>query len=434
MTRALTKTAKYLMAAMIAACTFGAPLNEATASLPVLGKPVQFHKGGTGDCSGCHATARSGENSNRFNLLGSDASSTCLRCHEAAVHEKQEYMVASADEALGAGMAPRQFTPGGDFGWLKKTYQWSEGSAPAKSAGERHGHNIIAQDFGYVADSKLVVAPGGTYSAQKLSCISCHDPHGKYRRNMDGSISASGLKIIASGSYQNSPDPGPNHSVSVYRMLAGKGYLGSQGEGRPFQADPPAAVAPDAYNRGEAGNDTRVAYGAGVSEWCANCHEAIHSAATTGIQQHRSGSSALLGREVSSNYNAYLSSGNLNGSPHSAYNSLVPFEMGTEEYTILKATANSNGSDLTGPTTRSNVMCLSCHRAHASGFTSMTRWNTNATFMVYNGQYPGIDNNAPAEYAQGRTEMEMKAAYYDRPASEFAFFQRGLCNKCHAKD
>jgi hypothetical protein len=36
--------------------------------------------------------------------------------------------------------------------------------------------------------------------------------------------------------------------------------------------------------------------------------------------------------------------------------------------------------------------------------------------------------------AEGRTQDETRAAYYDRPATAFSPFQRLLCNKCHVKD
>jgi hypothetical protein len=50
-------------------------------------------------------------------------------------------------------------------------------------------------------------------------------------------------------------------------------------------------------------------------------------------------------------------------------------------------------------------------------------------FMVLNGSYTGS-----VAVAQGRTNAEMTAAYYDRPATQFASYQRVLCNKCHAQD
>jgi hypothetical protein len=81
-----------------------------------------------------------------------------------------------------------------------------------------------------------------------------------------------------------------------------------------------------------------------------------------------------------------------------------------------------------------NVMCLSCHRAHASGWDYMTRWNMKAEFLVYKSLYPGTDNGSPPEMAQGRTAMEAQRTFYGRPSSVYAGYQRSLCNKCHAKD
>jgi len=88
------------------------------------------------------------------------------------------------------------------------------------------------------------------------------------------------------------------------------------------------------------------------------------------------------------------------------------------------------------------VMCLSCHRAHASGFDSATRWENEAEFITYVNAanapaWPGTDN-APAQgnaqYARGKTMAETQASYYDRPVTVFGAYQRSLCNKCHAQD
>ena len=55
-----------------------------------------FHKGGTGDCDGCHLMHNSEEEwednndmgrptKNAHRLRGSDPSSTCLNCHESSI-------------------------------------------------------------------------------------------------------------------------------------------------------------------------------------------------------------------------------------------------------------------------------------------------------------------------------------------------------------
>ncbi len=374
-------------------------------------------------------------------LRGSDASSTCLLCHEApkSVLKPQAPYNTTSQDSLRAGLAPTQLTPAGDYGWLKKHYKWkAENGKIEKSSGDRHGHNIIAADFNYGVDATLQVAPGGTYPASSLSCISCHDPHSTSRRSADGTISQTGLPNIATGSYSNSPDPDASGTARSYRMLAGKGYQPkSQVAVSFFTADPPVAVAPNDYNRAESTSDTRVAYGSGMSEWCQNCHLQIHSDGNKPGTGHPSGNSAGFPDKMIQRYNSYIKTGDFSGAFGNSYTSVVPFEMGTSDYSILKTIANSDGSNLRAPGTvgaRPNVMCLSCHRAHASGWDSMTRWNMNSTFLVYAGRYPGIDNFASSHLAQGRTEAEVQRAFYDRPASRFAAYQRGLCNKCHNRD
>jgi hypothetical protein len=335
-----------------------------------------------------------------------------------------------------SGFPPSQLSPGGDFGWLKKSYRWGAGSGEGggNSPGERHGHNIVAIDFRFSPDAGMLMAPGGSFPAARLSCISCHDPHGKYRRFADGSIGNGGTPIQASGSYNTSPDPTVDRAVGVYRLLGGKGHVTSLNDGAPFTADPPAAVSPEDYSRPEDRSDTRVAYGKGMSEWCANCHPALLGG-SGGKKTHPAGNHVKFAAVVAANYNAYVASGNLTGNSATSFSSMVPFEMGTADYARLKLTAGSSGGQSTGPDASANVMCLSCHRAHASGWDHATRWNMKTEFLVVNGEYPGIDDmTVPSRISQGRTRAETGKTFYDRPASHYASYQRSLCNKCHAKD
>lgn len=389
---------------------------------------VLFHNGGTGACTGCHTAPPE--------LIGSDAGSTCLLCHQAPLGVQLPSGSYVATDARTSVLC-MQLPPGGDFCWLKKTYTWQASQAAEQevSLGERHGHNIVAIDFAFQADTMLQTAPGGTYPSSGLSCIGCHDPHGTYRRTASGTIATTGVPIISSGSYDSSPDPSATGAVGTYRLLAGKGYKPkSLPAVQAFTADPPAAVAPSTFNRSEAVSDTRVAYGSGMSEWCQNCHVAIHNDATVSANRHPAGNDARLPMDVTANYNFYLFTGNLGGNLGTAYTSLVPFEMGTKDYTVLKRTASSSTADRSGPQAGANVMCLSCHRAHASGWDSIARWNMNAEFLVYEGLYPGIDNYTPAGLSQGRLSAETRKTFYDRPATVYSPYQRSLCNKCHVKD
>jgi hypothetical protein len=340
-------------------------------------------------------------------------------------------------------MPPKQLTPGGDFGWLKKSYSWRVSESDLTiytSPGDRHGHNIVAADFLYVADATNSSAPGGNYPANTFSCISCHDPHGKYRRNSDGSIATTGKPIAGGGSFVSSQDPSTNAAVGVYRLLGGKNYQPRSLAG-PYQFvnDPPAAVAPDSPNRAEDITQTRVAYGSGMSEWCRNCHPNMHTPAAPGPTNlvHAAGSAAKFVQPYLDNYNRYISAGNILSMPDplSSYLSLVPFEEGTTDYADLKAHAKTDDTNLAGPDGASQVMCLSCHRAHASGWDNITRWNAVTSLIVSNGTVStgsyAQEGQAYQPYGQGRTETEALRAYYNRPETKFSPMQDTLCNKCH---
>ena len=340
-----------------------------------------FHSGGVGDCNGCHSIHRPDGgnagtgNDNSIALMVSDPGSTCLKCH-LIVGEKlpSSYLVATADEDMPPGIPPSQLSPGGDFGWLKKNYRWGDGDGGG-SPGDRHGHNIVALDYRFAPDAGRTTAPGGSFPAARLSCISCHDPHGKYRRLADGTIGTAGMPIQASGSYATSPDPSGSGAVGVYRLLGGKGYVTSLNDGAPFAADPPAAVSPENYNRPEDRGETRVAYGKGMSEWCANCHPALLGG-SGGKKAHPAGNNIKFSAAVAANYNAYVASGNLTGNPSTSYSSMVPFEMGTANYAALKGTAASTGglrgrgSKEWASTAKTTSRGGSVSRARASSITS----------------------------------------------------------------
>ncbi|WP_242343193.1 cytochrome C [Anaeromyxobacter terrae] len=432
-----------------------------------------FHDGGVATCDGCHTMHNSKGNKSMsrkgagvqfqgeiYLLQGSDQSSTCLNCHAAADTSPKSYHIMTYPVPA-AGTAPAEMSPGGDFAYLAKSYVTAIRGAPYTNAGDKHGHNVLAGDYGLVADSKLATAPGGNYDATKFSCISCHDPHSRARIvDAAGTIESSAfgaktLPIGASGSYGALPIVG-EEAVGVYRLLAPTGYVPmSVPTATAFVNNPPVAVAPSTYNRKESATDTRVAYGSGMSEWCANCHGAIHN---NGVNSgntkliHPAGNGALLtaqandlngnplGTTIANIYNAYKGSGDLTGTQATSYDSMIPFEEGATDVTALAAKAVIDGTQVGGPVTGTeNVMCLSCHRAHATAFPQMSRWNNNAPFVAVDGQWPGKDITTNAEVAngefnQGLTQAEYQAAMYDRPATRYAFFQRSLCNKCHAKD
>jgi hypothetical protein len=404
-------------------------------TLGLSGMAYAFHSGGVAECGGCHSM-HSPKVGGSFLLIGTDQSSTCLDCHSGATQSSYHVLTypAPAD-----GTAPANLTPGGDFAWLLKNYSFTVRGTVTNENGQTHGHNVVATDFGITADSDFPTAPGGTFPTAQLACNSCHDPHGKYRRlggDTTYTIATAGAPIIGSGSYATSAVPTATQAVGVYRLLAGEGYS------KVAYPGVPAASAPSTYNQTEATNQVRVAYGTTATgggkttwgQWCATCHTGMHS---TGNYVHPV--DQTLGSTIAGLYNTYVSSGNMSGSAATSYLSLVPFMENTGDYATLKAHASNTNTYLNGPGTSDQVSCLSCHRAHASGFVDMLRWNMEGEFITVadgsgNPIWPGTDNGAPVQFARGKTSAETQAAYYNRPATLFGAYQRVLCNKCHAQD
>jgi predicted CXXCH cytochrome family protein len=393
------------------------------------GTSFAFHAGGVAECMGCHEMhGAPGPNL----LQGLDNSSTCLICHNAADTAPNGEHISTDESILAPGTPPSEMTPGGDFGWLKKSYLFTVLGAVNTDAGQTHGHNIIAATFNYVVDPNNTVAPGGTFLSAQLACTSCHDMHGKGRWLTSGAYAKTGEAIYTSGSYGAIPSTVPsNLATGVYRMLR----AGDTVDGATFPATPPVAVAPSTYNRSEYFTQTRTAYSSGMSPFCGTCHPDMHS--TAGISRHPQ--DVVMSGAIINNYNSYVKSGDMSGAPTASYLSLVPYEEGltysAANITTLKGHALITDGFLNGPSGTAQVMCLSCHRAHATGFPKMMRWNNGSEFVVYNGVYPGTDSTPTVpEFARGRTSTETAASYYNRNVTKFATYQRSLCNKCHAQD
>jgi hypothetical protein len=435
-----------------------------------------FHDGSVAGCEACH-TMHNSENGlamvktggapqffgYNYLLKSSDPSSTCLNCHKGMTAGFQ-----IMSNAVGNVGLPSQMTPGGDFAWLNitTTYITSLGVQGINS-GTRHGHNIVAADYGLTPSTALPVAPGGTYPSAMLSCTSCHDPHGGYRVNGGYQFTAptAGQNIgtvSGSGSY-GTRQPTASSSVGVYRLLGGVNYLPASMKNTPllaFTYPSPFAFAPSTYNRSEAVTDTRVAYGSGMSEWCDNCHGSIHGDSLPTQQPHPTGSTTATfnnivrtsslsnldsqGVSIAVRYNNYISSGNLSGNVATSYTSMVPYEEGLAlnqfNYADLATRAVNDGSQTGGPANygggNERVMCLTCHRAHASAWPKILRWNAEyGQYLTVQGVYPGVNSSIAeaqnGEYHIGYLQAQVQRSFYDRPANVYAAYQKSLCKKCH---
>lgn len=342
------------------------------------GTAMAFHDGGVGECAGCHTMHNSQDGAlvdtahpqgNAYLLNNGNSSDTCLRCH--------------AD--YGQFTGGTGYGPGGDFYWLTKTYTWTSHGHAASSEGDSHGHNIIAPAYGLTQDATLSAAPGGDFLSQRLTCTSCHDPHGNQN-----------FRLL----YGNDDD-GPKYDGTRYNFLN----------------DAPVALGGSRRTTSGSGVETDLShtiYKTGYSEWCSNCHTGMHSASTTNYV-HPTG--VALG-DAAAAYNAYVSSDNVSGGlREGAYMGLVPFE----DVDVNLALVDSL-TYVTGPEANDRVMCATCHRAHASAFPDAARWDMAETFLA--DSHPQLtDGNATAE--------DIANMYYNYT---FVANQRSLCNKCHVKD
>ena len=355
----------------------------------------QFHSGGVGSCNGCHINHGSSSSISPL-LLATDPSSLCLNCHSGS---------GSADTASVLSFDGSALTPGGDFYWTTKTFTWAGGSSPAA----RHGHNVIARDFALDTDPNKPQGPGGNYPASQLSCVSCHDPHGR----SNGGTRAGAPAVSVSGSYGDLPMPGTNSGN--YRLLGGVGYSVN---GYSFNYPAPVArqnpIQPFAESDG-----SHVDYGSGMSEWCANCHGAVlNNTHQIGGQSFEHPVNETLDGDIIASYNSYVKTGDMSGSIATSILQFVPIERGTTSTALLDPTSTN------GPDNNTNISCFTCHRAHASAFRSSGRWDFDAPLLI---------DSHPALGDSGATASDVSNSYYGRNIPvEFGANQGQFCEKCHA--
>jgi hypothetical protein len=365
-------------------------------TLGLAGTATALHDGGVAHCDACHSMHNSPELpglGTHSLLIGTDASSTCLNCH---ADNGGSYHVLSDNAS--------NWSPGGDFFWLTESYTNAGGwyGAPSEtSVPDNMGHNVVAVDFTLTVDATNTQAPGGTYPSSALGCNSCHNPHG----TVNGGTRNGNDPISVSGSYGDTPTTGT--IAGNYRLLRDSYDAG-------MTYDAPIAVT---AGYGET-DSVHPAYGQGMSEWCGNCHGDYLG---SGGHIHPAANDEQLGSKAT-DYNNYVATGDFTGVQATAFTALVQFERQDTNIANLLTASTSTA----GPDTTDNVMCLTCHRAHASAFDNITRWDMGHELLA--DSWPDAANLI----AMGALP---DSAYYGRNiATEFGDYQRSLCNKCHVKD
>ena len=330
-----------------------------TACLLVPTTAGAFHDQGVGSCEGCHVMHEIEDGMPVVDVSGSllrglSPSDVCLSCHGTGDQAVFGYDPLNPADNLG----------GGSFTYLLEDQINDDptGSAPPIS-GNHAGHSIVAPAHGLVSDPDHSVAPGGTFPANDLGCTSCHDPHGNTNFRM----------LYGAGPVQD----------GLFTFL----YPAPDAEGLPVGA---AGVVETP--------SSHTAYRGGMSWWCANCHGQYHDRLGRAMFEHDFERS-LSGSEAN-RYNDYNGDSDPDGgSSLTSYLVQVPFE-----------DPASTTTKTSGPGSGSRVMCLTCHRAHATSAPSATRWDMRIPTL-------GIDGV--------RSGSLPLANPYPGPN------QRQLCKKCH---
>lgn len=345
----ITRTVPYLLGALAFLTVWGlAPVSSSA-----------FHDGGSSSCAVCHIMHASEEGQvviveSGPLLQAASSSDLCLTCH---------------DQDTVFGMDPLNPPPERGAGNFVFLLEDNINDAPDGQsfpiAGEAAGHSIISLDRATAADTRYQESPGGIFPANELGCTSCHDPHGNNK----------------------------------FRMLNGIGPV--QGGIADFTNPAPEAVGLDISNPlAIEADDQHTAYLAGMSAWCANCHGNYHENSFNSTFEHPDDES--LGNAQINIYNRYNGDSDPKGGTQAtAYLKDVPFEH-----------PGSSTHSTFGPTSGSRIMCLSCHRAHASSSPAATRWDMRVNKLDEDGVVSGS---------------------YATPNPYPGPLQGSLCRKCHPK-
>jgi len=309
----------------------------------------------TGACSNCHTMHNSqGGRSVAKDFDGSSFSPTdtpkgnlliysCLGCHSATDGSTWQDSVTKAPIVFNTVLPTYDGLAGGNFYWAKDD--------------DTKGHNILSPD------ANLSVAPGAV-AFTTCGTNSCH-------ANLDRVVSGTGSSLDGKqGCEKCHLDPGHHandHDYLVrglvtsaeqgwYRFLSGhEAGIGLGAEGYE-DGDWQKTVSSNDHNE-YLGNQIAGGYGFlmlgnTTTAFCTGCHGRFHTDQGSASPWLRHPSDAIL--PVAGEYSSYTT-----------YNPIVP---------VARPTLPSDPSATVTPST-DMVMCLSCHRAHASPYFKMVRWD-----------------------------------------------------------
>ena len=284
---------------------------------------------------------------------------TCIGCHTGTNDgtNTTPYVLqttAPVYGTTGTGSATNTLA-GGNFYWV------------AQGGGDRTGHNVlsIAAEDGTLH----LTPPGGTAMAAQIRCAGVYGCHGdRDRTNETQAIHGGHHGGAAVGEWCN-PALHPSEPVPYsYRLLDGiEGLEDSHWEYRPE-----ATQHNKYYGAARSGGTIEDAVSGTISSLCAKCHGDFHNGAGKVAVTSPSFQNVWLRHPTDFD----LSDAAVSNSEYTSYNHSsapppysVASPVATEDTsTTVNATVTLNGSDAI-------VMCISCHRAHGTPYSSILRWD-----------------------------------------------------------
>jgi len=418
---------------------------------------AQYHSYDGLICTDCHTlhnsengatinnTTLGGTQLNRELLKRGDWTDMCLSCHTEGSNTSATALLAGVENT--GWLAPPVMSingtytggsmPAGDFFFSKQDAK--KGHNPSYTKGAvltGSGTSLLMP-----SDPTLkALPPGGVAITDgEWSCHSCHGMHSRFsdtysawrqvKRKVNGKVvtgNETAGTVETTGGTSGATSAGFEPIMSNSRgNIIGTNYNNVRADGNPLEgAD---LLLPES-------DTNKNVYRGGFSSFCSACHGDFHGG--TGETRATDNGKTNIGltwqrhptnMKMNETGVTMTNSSNPSGSKYSittytkqvsnaqgtapnpvGYDYRYPLVQDNADFTVKSATASWATSGTAVGTSR--IMCLTCHKAHASQYDNMTRWDANAHSFLPNGAVSGV-GAGPAEG--------------DNPAYG--------CGKCHQK-
>lgn len=382
-------------------------------------------------------------------LKRGDWTDMCLSCH------KQGNNTAATADLPGVSNGVDPVT-GVDYGnWTAPIVMTLDGVDPAgiaMPAGDfyysnldpKRGHNPAytkgavggaATSLKMTSDPVLgSTPPGGAINDGEWSCHSCHGMHARFSgsysawrqlkrkvnnicidKTDDGNVVDHILGDCGTGVVQD-PNYEPIKSNSrgdIFGGVNNTNYVAVRGDLNPLEG---------ANLFADESDSNKNVYRGGFSSFCSTCHGAFHGGngetrATNNTNTRVAGTWVKHPTNVAMNeagskygittYTAVITNAQNNNPNPVGYDWKYPLVQPDADFTVLSSAASAGNAATAIGSDR--IMCLTCHKAHASSYENMTRWDANNHSFI----------------ANGATDFTGETSSGDNPAYG--------CGKCHQK-